>query len=258
MSIKPSLLADGRTRAAHRRESVGSSPIVAVWLLTLFTGGTPVAGAAQATQFNARDLSGIWVAAFGVGGSDPTQSVPFSSEYRQKSLHWRAALDSGHPLADSVVRCEAFGMPYVMSFGPYLEFLQSPRQLTIITEALHEVRRIYLDGRPHPADFDSGFDGHSIGKWKGNTLLVDTVGIKANNSGAGLFNSDELRVSEQLMRTGRDSLRDVLTLNDPIALTQPWSFTVTYTRADPKTEMSEYVCTNNRNGPDAAGETTAQ
>lgn len=245
-----------RQRSAAQQEVAVT---IAMRALTVYLAlAAAAAGAAEPPHYNARDLSGIWVAAFAVGGDDPTRGVPFTPEYREKSQRWRAALASGHPLADSVVRCEGFGMPYVMSFGPYLEFLQSPKQLTIITEALHDVRRVYLDGRAHPADFDSGFDGHSVGRWQGTVLHIDTVGIKANNSGAGLFNSDALRVTEQLTRTGRDSLRDVLTMTDAVALTQPWSFTVTYTRAPAGTEMSEYVCTNNRNGPDAAGETTAQ
>jgi hypothetical protein len=220
--------------------------------------GAPTAIAAEAsTKFIARDFTGIWVGPF-PSGDDPAQAIPFTPEYREKSLHWRAALLAGHPYASAVVRCEAFGMPYIMGFGPFFEFLQSPRQLTIITEALHEVRRIYLDGRAHPADFDPGFDGHSVGHWEGNTLVVDTIGIKANNDSSGIFLSDHLHVVEHITRTGPDSLRDVLTSNDPEALTRPWDMTVNYTRAPAGTEISEYICTNNRNLPDANGATTAQ
>ena len=60
----------------------------------------------------------------------------------------------------------------------YVQLVQSPKYLVILHEYLHLYRGITLDGSPHPPDPDPFWMGHSIGKWEGDTLVVDSIGFK--------------------------------------------------------------------------------
>jgi hypothetical protein len=68
-------------------------------------------------------------------------------------------------------------MPGIMGQPYPMEFLLTPGKVTIVIEAYQQVRHIYTDGRPLPDDPDLKFHGTSIGRWEGDTLVVDTVGF---------------------------------------------------------------------------------
>jgi DNA-directed RNA polymerase subunit N (RpoN/RPB10) len=84
----------------------------------------------------------------------------------------------GNASGDRATACLPEGMPAMMGATFPLEILQSKGQVTIIEEAFTQVRRILLDQPQKPiADVEPGFYGHSVGKWEGNVLVVDTVGV---------------------------------------------------------------------------------
>ena len=89
----------------------------------------------------------------------------------------------------------------MMSIAIYpVEFIQTPKQVTIISEAFSEVRRVYLD-RPQAKieDVAPGYYGRSVGHWEGDTLVVDTIGIKPTVSGyRGMPHSPQMRVTERI------------------------------------------------------------
>jgi hypothetical protein len=192
------------------------------------------------------DISGYWRAEPPWDWIDPTKdAIPLTPEYAAILKKWRDAADSGKPIADSTARCEAFGMPRVMSFGLF-ELLQTPGRVTMITEILHEVRRIYTDGRKVPADFDPGYEGYSTGHWEKDTLVVKTVGLIPNTLDQyGIPHSDQLEVTERIQLLDKDTLRDRVTLNDPKAYTKPWTVDRLYKRAPVGTEILEYICNTN-------------
>ena len=135
-----------------------------------------------------------------------------------------------------------------------LEILQTPGQITIIAEAFSEVRRIYL-GEPQAKidDVPPGYYGHSVGHWEGDTLMVDTVGIKPAVPGyRGMPHSDQMRIIERFHLVAPDVLHDQITVEDPVALEKPWTFTFAYHRT-PGYKMLEYVCENNREYVDENG-----
>ena len=205
------------------------------------------------------DFTGVWLAGTGGGGGyGGGPPPPLTPPYAAKMKEFADAAKAGHPFADSVSRCEGFGMPRVMSVG-YIEFISKPKdQLTIITEILHEVRRVYLDGRPHPSDLDLTFDGHSIGHWEGDTLVIDTVRIRANGMSMMASHSDKLHVVERITMPNRDGMIDEMTLEDPEALTHPIKEEHYYKRQPRLQEIEEYICTNQRNAPDEKGFQTAE
>jgi hypothetical protein len=204
------------------------------------------------------DFTGVWLAGVGAGELRPGPTkVPLNPTYMARYQKWMAANAEGRPFADSVSRCEAFGMPRVMSIG-YIEFIQQPKQLTIITEVLHEARRVYMDGRPHPTEFDPSFDGHSIGHWEGDTLVIDTVGLKENNIDGLAWHSDKAHIVERITMPNPNGIIDEITLTDPGALTAPYKTERFFKREPSSMEIEEYICTNQRNPPDAEGRQTAE
>ncbi len=148
-------------------------------------------------------------------------------------------------------------MPRMMGSGQYpIEFLFTPGRVTTLHEAWMQTRTIFTDGRAHPDDLEAGIFGHSIGHWEGDTLVVDTVGIKTiTEIETGMKHSDKLRITERihLAKDDRDTLQVEMTMEDPEALTAPYRRTQTYKR-ERDWNLMEFVCAeNDRNPVDAEG-----
>jgi hypothetical protein len=126
------------------------------------------------------------------------------------------------------------------------EALQTPGQITIIEEAYRQVRYIYLDQTQVPiADAEPGFWGHSVGHWQGDTLVVNTVGIKEEVRFHDVPHSDQMQINERIRLLTPDRFEDQITIVDAAYLTKPWTFTWEYQRR-PGYKMLEYVCEDNR------------
>jgi hypothetical protein len=142
--------------------------------------------------------------------------------------------------------CRPGGFPGMM--GPVfpLEVLQSPGQVTIIAEAFSQVRRIYLNV-PQIAieDAEPLFWGHSVGRWEGNTLVVNTIGLKESVRMSGVPHSPQMRIDERITVTSADTFEDQITITDPVYLTAPWTWTYKYNRMKDY-RINEYVCEDNR------------
>jgi len=146
------------------------------------------------------------------------------------------------------------GLPGIMTQPYPYEFLLTPGQVTIISEAYTEVRHIYTDGRPLPEDPDPNFYGTSVGHWDGNTLVVDTVGFAQVPRGLNFPYSDKLKVTERFQLTDPDTMSIETTITDPLALTAPYSMGTRTLRRHRNWTIAEYICEeNNRNGVDENG-----
>jgi hypothetical protein len=199
------------------------------------------------------DFTGIWSPGLAaVGGAPP----PLNPAFAAKQRAWQASSDAGKPIATPESRCEAFGMPKLMNMEPLEFIVTAGKQLTIISEHLHEVRRVYLDGRPHPEELEPTFGGHATAHWEGDVLVVDTVGLRANEVPPWL--SEQARIAERIRMVNRDALINEVTISDPLVLTGEWKYSRVYRRAPPGQEIEEFVCTNDRNRPDAQGFQTAE
>ena len=94
----------------------------------------------------------------------------------------------------------------------------------------NRLRRIYTDGRPHPPDPDPTFHGHSIGRWEGDTLVVDTIAIHpqtyiAISEAQGIPNNGDMHITERIRLAEPDVLHDGFTIIAPKVLTKPWKTT---------------------------------
>jgi hypothetical protein len=176
---------------------------------------------------------------------------------------WAAALykkrmddsDAGKPFAAPVAYCLPGGMPAMMLGAPYpIQILQTPNQITTLHEENHLFRNIYLSVK-HPDDLESTYMGHSIGRWEGNTLVVETVSVndKTSMDFNGMPHSDQLRVVERIRRIDSQTLENVMTFDDPKTFTRSWQTRRTYKLQPADTQILEYVCENQRNTPNADG-----
>lgn len=199
------------------------------------------------------DLTGVWFA--GIRGfthmDDTTVAIPLKPDYAKVRKIRSDAIAAGKPLSDFVSTCQAFGMPRVMSYGNF-EIVQHRRLLVVITEVLHEVRRIYLDGVVHGAGQLDSFDGVSTGHWDGDTLVVRTNKLRAGYFDlSGAPHSDKLTVVERIRMVNPNAIENEMTLTDPLALDRPWVVVQRYERRPKDYEIGEYICSENlRTGTD--------
>ncbi|MDB5459195.1 MAG: hypothetical protein JWO72_936, partial [Caulobacteraceae bacterium] len=190
--------------------------------------------------------------------SQPCRShPPYNAEWEAKYGRMQALARAG-TLPDPLTRCMPRGTPGNMRSPDTIEFVLRPERVWIFIENGSQARHIYTDGRGHrtgKAAFDT-FTGDSIGRWEGDTLVVETVGVKGDlmidRSGASL--SAKARTTERIRRRDPNTMEDVFTIEDPVALTAPWVVTRLYRRVNGL--MYDYACAENpRNTIDASGRT---
>jgi hypothetical protein len=195
----------------------------------------PTAGASLDPRYTARTPA-----------PDPPLKPEYKTEWLARQKAAREADERGQPLYSGYTHCLPDGMPAMMMAMFPMEVLQTPGQITIIEEAYNQVRRIYLDEKQIPiADAEPGFWGHSVGHWQGDTLIVNTIGIKEGVRFRDVPHSDQMRIDERIRLLTPDKFQDDITVTDPAYLATPWTFTWTYQRR-PGYKILEYVCESNR------------
>jgi hypothetical protein len=239
--------------------------IAKILLWTALPAVIPTLVHAQAPA-NPPDFTGVWGIYRGGPGSDPKFRPPaptpltlkpeYDKPYQAKRAKEAEAAKRGEQLANTSAECIPYGVPTMMSIAIYpVEFIQTAKQVTIISEAFSEVRRVYLD-RPQAKidDVAPGYYGRSVGHWDGDTLVVDTVGIKPTVSGyRGMPHSPRMRVTERIRMVSPEILHDQVTIDDPVVLEKPVTYTLAFKRMASDYEMVEFVCDNNREYIDDQG-----
>jgi hypothetical protein len=197
----------------------------------------PIAGAAGDAP-----IAGIWLPDASRSQRFPA-SPPFTPEGRRIVTEWRASHD---PIEDDPGRfCQAPGMPSLALGGADypVEIVVTPRQVTILMELHQQVRRVFLDQATHPERPFPQRNGHSIGHWDGDTLVVDTTAIKAITFGS-VPHSDRMHVVERIHAVDDGAaLVNEVTITDPAMYTEPMLVRQYYKRAPQGTRMLEYECT---------------
>jgi hypothetical protein len=153
------------------------------------------------------------------------------------------------------------GLPRMINQPDSYEWVITPKQVWETTENASGVRRIYTDGRPHPANPGHTYTGHSIGHWEGDTLVVDTVGMMRQSiiDRTGLTLSDDRHVVERIRKIDDHTLEDQVTITDPQALSAPWRVTKRFRKLPKGTYIFDYACAeNNRNPVDENGRTITE
>jgi len=150
-------------------------------------------------------------------------------------------------------RCITRGVPAGMFPAGYnnaYQILQSPGYVVILSEMIHEVRFIPIDGRPHLPQNVRQWNGDSRGHWEGTTLVVDTTnysgqGVIATSAATGrikgIHESEALHVVERFKRVDADTISYEVTISDPEIYTAPWKVSMPLTR-NPSYLIYEYAC----------------
>lgn len=146
--------------------------------------------------------------------------------------------------------CYPHGMPRVALSAHAQQFIQGPTHLAILYENDHMYRAIPLDGRPHSKELDpwgvgGTYMGNAVGHWEGDTLVVDTIGLKAWWLDAqDHMHSDALHLIERFTMTSATKATYELTIDDPKIFTRPFTHSWEM-RLVPDWELEEFVCEDN-------------
>jgi len=147
-----------------------------------------------------------------------------------------------------VERCiEAWGDPPMRAFMYQLfhGFVQAADTIAIVSEEVNPVRIIHMSEKPRP-DAVTGFGGHSVGRWEGDTLVVETTHYSERNPerstiGRPMLLSDQARVTERFTRTSETELNYQFEVDDPTYYTEAWRGEFSFTReASPR--LYDYAC----------------
>jgi hypothetical protein len=134
----------------------------------------------------------------------------------------------------------------VIPVGPFFrKFVQTPKLLMIVNEDdVLGFRQIFLDGREHPNNLDPTWQGHAIGRWDGDTLVLDVTGFNEMSVMGIAPHTQQLRVTERYRRRDFGHMEVQVTADDPGALSKPWTLNMVWDLA-PDQEILEYVCGEN-------------
>jgi len=218
----------------------------------LLTASLALAGLSPAAAQTARpDLTGVWTnyrVEGGPGGARGAraQPPPLTPEAQAKSDRYREVTAGTNYTPGGY--CVGGGMPSSMlgSGGYPMEIIQRPEQITIIYEAHNEIRRIYFGERvPDPASVFPERNGRSVGRWEGDTLIVETDRL-VEQVDTQYPHSDQAKIVERYRLTaesdGRKVLTASLTMTDPKFLKEPFTVEKKW-QAVPNGRVMTYECT---------------
>jgi len=204
--------------------------------------------AKSSRSFSPRDLSGVWFISEYHQNILPNEDPPFqpwaAALYKKRDYEKSHADPDKGP--DPTPRCIPPGIPREMIQPFPWEIVMARDRIVMIFEYQSLVRQIFIDGRGHPADLDPTYMGNSVGKWEGDTLVVDTVGFNGKIwlDPKGLPSTDALHVTERIRRVNYDTLSNDITIDDRKAYTKPWTVQKLFT-LKPGWQIKEYVCAEN-------------
>jgi hypothetical protein len=234
--------------------------------------GRPNLSAAPPRAANGKpDLSGIWRpeaasvaqmerysrgAVNGLGEADPTiyflnilnDFKPADSPLLPAAAAAFAAR-AGVPHDVPASHCQPWGMPMLETIPYPSKFVQTPGVLYILSEADMSFRQIYTDGRQHTPDPQPSWLGYSVGKWDGDTLVVETVRFNDLSwlDPFGHAHGEAMRITERFRRVDFGHTELQLTVDDPKTYTKP--FTIKFNlRLLPDTDLIESFCSENEKG----------
>jgi hypothetical protein len=193
----------------------------------------------------AADISGIWwIKDRSETAKLDHDKLPFTPAGAEQYKKNKADIASGKGLEiNANNKCLPPGLPRIMLARYPFQILQRPEQITFLHERMHQIRLIYVD-KPHP-DADLSFNGDSIGKWDGNTFVVDTTLLKDNAviDKTGIPHSEKLHLVERFAtKDGGKTLVDQVTMEDPETFTRPVTFSIEFAK-HPEVELMEDICT---------------
>ena len=182
--------------------------------------------------FNPHDLSGMWEFFANIPGqgiyATPSKDHPpmtpwAKAKYDEAKPGYGPKAQAGGN--DPILKCDPTGIPRLLFFPQPFEIFVSPERVFMFFERDHAWREIWTDGRGHPKDLEPTWMGDAIGKWDGDTFVVDTVGFNDKSwlDFYGDPHSEDLHLIERYRRVDHDNLTLQLVVEDPKAYTATWT-----------------------------------
>lgn len=190
-----------------------------------------------------KTIAGMW--ALEKTEYDRHEAMPLTPKALALQEAARKAREAGgEVLSANGKKCLPIGMPTFMTNEFALEILTAPDRVTLLSENSPLPRSVYLDEAKHPADIEASWNGHSIGRWEGKALVIDTVNFndRVGPVGNAGVHSPTTHLTERLYLKDPDTLVDEMTFEDPTYLTKPWVNVHSYRRLPPHSELWEYAC----------------
>ena len=227
----------------------------------------PEAAKAQRAE-STPDLSGIWTqhappgaraySLYALTKDEPPMTPWAEAKFKDNkpSFGPRAVPDSNDPVNPTTgtsIGCFPPGVPRIYQHPFPMEIIQIPGRVIMLFEFDHYIRQIYTDGRGHNKDLPPLWMGDSIGKWEGDTLVVDTTDFNDKTwiDRGGHPHSEQLHLVERIRRVDHNNLQIDITIEDPIAYTKPWTGQQSF-QLRPKWNIMELICLDNVNFLDLA------
>ena len=201
------------------------------------------------------DLSGVWMqyddgTAPGfarMNGVDDRTRPPLTPWGQEK-------FDAAKPLMgpravggqedSAALHCDPSGPPQLLILPNPWEIVQMKGRTFMFFEEYHIWRTIWTDGRPLPKDPDPSWLGYSVGRWEGDTFIVDTVGFndKVWADLSGNPRSEQAHLTERYRRVNHDTLEQQILIDDPKSYTKVWVSPPKLHKLEPKWEIAEWFC----------------
>jgi hypothetical protein len=186
---------------------------------------------------------------------NPPLKQPWLAEWQENEAKLAARIAESQPAGDDYVKCLPDGMPAMMQGMFPMEIFQRPEQINVTQEAFNQTRRIVMnEPLPRWDEVDPTFYGRSVAHWEGDTLVIETTGIKEYVRFRWTPHSEAMKITERLRLLAPDILQNRITVEDEY-LERPWTYSYTYRRM-PGYRLLEYVCEDNRDYVDEEGNVT--
>jgi hypothetical protein len=207
------------------------------------------------------DLSGVWQPmadgtdkAGGVEGIvAPRYLIDITRDLKPEEVPfqpWAAELykkrNDNFRRDNPLIRCLPAGVPRLNAYTHPYKIVQTPELIVFLYEAATMFRQIFLDGRELPKDPQPSWMGYSVGRWDGDTLVIETVGFNDQTwlDGSGHPHSEDMRLTERITRRDFGHLDVAIVIDDPKTYTRPLSYVQPQVLlAD--TDLIEFVCAEN-------------
>jgi hypothetical protein len=222
------------------------------------------------------DWTGIWEAEPWTQRTAAGRPAGGIAEVRSRSVltgdppykgEWEARYRAGLENIDAVRAAEAtrkqcsFGFPLVMESPSLFQVAITPEE-TLFVFVTPDVRHVYTDGRPHPPaeELWPTRMGDSVGRWEGETLVIDTIArLPTEHIGMAAFLSklsEQARFTERIRMVNPNELENEMTIEDPIAFARPWTVKLKYRRVTDLPRLGNYDCVQNDRNPIVDGQLT--
>jgi hypothetical protein len=164
----------------------------------------------------------------GQAGAAPTPPPTFASLYKpEAAAHAKTLSDQDDPTLHCIP--VAFGTLNVRMWnvGAVGQIIATPKMVVLLSETFHDYQLVPTDGRPHRDDQPPSYRGDAVGRWDGDTFVVDVTNFTDDTwisaEGRVSHHSDALHIVERYRRVDANTLEIEATIEDPKVLTKPWT-----------------------------------